>query len=198
MNVDESAPGHYTVEGYLELGPCGILSPDDRVELLDGLVVAMAPSSPGHDDAVERVQYALLRKLGLGVSTRVQSSFLAGSHSVLQPDVMVLPGHPGDYADRLPARALLVVEIALSSLAQDRLTKSAIYARAGVPCFWIVNLRDGCVEVYRDPDRWKSVYRGITRATGSDPLCIDDFPGVTFEASEFLPLLAERDGSEVT
>ena len=145
--------GHFTAERYLALGECGILAPDDRVELLDGLIVAMPPPSPRHDTAVERVQYALLRGLGLDVSTR----------------------------------AHLIVEVALSSLPQDRLTKPAIYARAGVPCYWIVNLRDGCVEVYRDVDRWRAEYRGVTRAAGEDTLAIDDFPGVPFQAADFLP-----------
>jgi len=179
--------GHFTTERYFELAECGILSPDDRVELLEGLIVAMPPPSPRHDTAVERVQYALLRGLGLGVSTRVQCSFAAGGDNVPQPDVMVLPGKPGDLDQRLPTRAHLIVEVALSSLPQDRLTKSAIYARAGVPCYWIVNLRDHCVEVHRDVDRWKGEYRSVTRAAGDDALVIDDFPDVTFRAGDFLP-----------
>ena len=187
MNTNEPAPGHYNVERYLELGECGILSPDDRVELLDGLIVAMAPPSPRHDAAVTRVQYALLRKLGLEVSTRVQCSFVAGDQSAPQPDIMVIPGSVGDHDDELPTRAHLVVEIALSSLAQDRLTKSAIYARAGVPCYWIVNLRDRCVEAYRDPDRENASYRDIQRVHDAGTLAIDAFPGVSFDAAELLP-----------
>lgn len=179
--------GHYTAQRYLELGECGILSPDDRVELLDGLIVAMAPASPRHDESVLRVQYALLRRLGLDVLVRVQSSFQIGSDSVLQPDVAVVPGKLGHYSELAPSKAFLVVEVASSSLAQDRLTKSAIYARAGVPCYWIVNLRDRCVEVHLEPDRWKSRYLTVVHATGSALLTIDDFPGVTFEASDFLP-----------
>lgn len=189
--------GHYTAERYLSMGECGILSPDDRVELLDGLIVAMAPASPGHEEAVLRVQYALLRRLGLEVLVRVQSSFLVGSDSVLQPDVAVVPGTLGDYQEKLPSRASLVVEVARSSLAQDRLTKSAIFARAGVPCYWIVNLRDGVVEVYREPDRFRSLYRSVARAIGRDPLVIDDFPGVAFEAGEFLPAPGQRLGPEI-
>lgn len=187
MNTAGTPAGHFTATRYLELGDCGILSPDDRVELLDGLVVAMPPPSPRHDTAVERVQYALLRGLGLDVSTRVQCSFAAGNDSVPQPDVMVLPGKPGEHDHRLPTRAHLVVEVALSSLPQDRLTKPAIYARAGVPCYWIVNLRDGCVEVHRDVDRWKAEYRSVTRAVGQDPLVIDEYPTVIFRAADLLP-----------
>lgn len=170
----------------MTLGDCGILAPDDRVELLEGLIVAMPPPSPPHDGAVHQVQYALLRKLGLDIATRVQSSFLTGT-SVPQPDVMVIPGTVGDYRHRLPSSAYLIVEVAYSSIVQDRLTKSAIYARAGVPCYWIVNLRENCIEVFRDPDVATSSYRSVSRATGSDTLVIDAFPDVKFEAADFLP-----------
>jgi len=187
MSDSASSLGHYTVERYYALAECGILSPDDRVELLDGLIVAMAPRSDGHDATIHVVLYALLGKLGQGATIRVQSPFMAGGASVPQPDLAVVPGKAADYFDNAPTKAHLIVEVSQSSLAQDRLTKSAIYARAGVACFWIVNLRNLCVEVYRDPDRFKSEYRSVTIATGTDILTIDDFPGVTFEAAEFLP-----------
>jgi Uma2 family endonuclease len=187
--MHDAAPslGHYSVERYLELGECGILAPDDRVELLDGLIVAMPPTAPSHDNAVRRILRLLSRKLGEEVVVRGQSSFVVGADSVPQPDVSVCPGNDDTYEHRHPTRAHLLVEIALSSLPQDRLTKSAIYARAGVPCYWIVNLRDSRVEVYREPERWKSEYRSVTRAAGDDPLVIDDFPDVTFFARELLP-----------
>jgi len=179
--------GHYTADQYFALAECGILSPDDRTELLDGLIVAMAPPTPLHCSVVNRVQVALQRKFGLDVNVRVQSTFVAGSASAPEPDLAVLPGTPEDYEQRHPAKAHLLVEVSLSSLVQDRLTKSAIYARAGVPCYWVVNLRDHCVEVYREPDRWNSVYSVIERKTGRDTLTVDAFPGVTFTAVELLP-----------
>jgi Uma2 family endonuclease len=191
MDTADIRSGHFTIEKYFALGECGVLSPDDRVELLDGLVVAMPPATPLHDSAVQRGSYALLRGLGLGVTAtvRTQSTFLVGSDSALLPDLAVVPSSPDDYATRHPTREHLVVEVALTSLPQDRLTKSAIYARAGVPCHWIVNLRDHCVEVYREVDRWKSEYRSVTPAAGDDALVIDDFPGVEFRARDFLPVL---------
>jgi len=185
----DTAPslGHYTVDRYFALAECGILAPDDRVELLDGLIVAMAPRSDAHDATIHVVLYALLGKLGERATIRVQSPFMAGGASVPQPDLAVVPGKAADYLDSAPTKAHLIVEVSQSSIAQDRLTKSLIYARAGVPCYWIVNLRDLCVEVYRDPDRFKSEYRCIARASGTDRLVLEDFPGATFEAAEFLP-----------
>lgn len=187
MNPVESVPGHFSARQYLEMSECGIIPEDERVELLDGLIVAMAPPSPPHDAAVHRVMYALLRKLGLDVTLRVQASFVAGSTSVPQPDLAVVPGGTEDYADHHPSSAFLLVEVAQTSVTQDRLTKAAIYARAGVPCYWAVNLRDRCVEVFREPDRLAARYSQVTRATGTDELVIDGFPDVTFEARELLP-----------
>lgn len=189
LNMQEPAPegGRITRAEYFQMWECGILSPDERVELLEGMIVAMAPPTPRHDAIVSQVQYALLRKLGLDVATRVQSTFLAGDQSVVQPDVAIVPGRPEDYLHRHPTRAHLVVEVSYSSLPQDRLTKSAIYARADVPCYWIVNLRDGCVEVFRKPDRWKWHYEITERATGGDLLTIDAFPEVSIVARDLLP-----------
>jgi Uma2 family endonuclease len=169
------------------MSECGIIPEDERVELLDGLIVAMPPPSPPHDSAVQRVMYVLLRKLGLGVSLRVQSSFVAGDASVPQPDLALVPGGLDDYLDRHPSRAWLLVEVAHTSVSQDRLTKAGIYARAGIPCYWVVNLRDRCIEVFREPDRFAARYAQATRASGTEPLVIDAFPGVTFEARELLP-----------
>lgn len=181
--------GRISVDRYFEMAECGILSPDDRVELLDGLIVAMAPPTPPHDSIISHVQYALLRRLGLDVTVRVQSTFVVGDHSAPQPDLAVVPGDPRTYLSRHPTRAHLIVEVAHSSIIQDRLTKAPIYARAGIPCYWIVNLRDHCIETFQAPDRWKARYDIVATATGSDLLEIDAFPGVTFSAEELLPPL---------
>lgn len=176
-----------SAERYFQMQDCGIISSDDDVELLDGLIVAMPPSTPHHDTTISLVQYALLRKLGLDVVTRVQSSFLAGGASVPQPDIAVVPGHIDAYMNRHPSYAHLIVEVAQTSVLQDRVTKASIYARASIPCYWIVNVRDRCVEVFRDPDRFKACYNQTWRARGADPIRIDAFPEVVFEAQELLP-----------
>lgn len=166
---------------------CGIIAPDDRVELLDGMIVSMAAQSAPHAGNVFRVQQLLLSKLGLETVVRSQSTFLAGTSSAPEPDIVVLPGRAEDYLEEHPTTAHLVVEVAYSSIIQDRLTKAAIYARAGIPCYWIVNLRDRCVEVFREPDPLRAAYTSVTRATGDDPLSIEAFPGVSFAAAELLP-----------
>ena len=142
----------FTRERYFALVDEGLLGPDDRVELLEGVVVAMPPGNPPHDAAVSMTTRALHRAVGDRAAIRCQLSLVQGPYSVPEPDVVVVPGREDDYAGAHPTTALLVVEVAASSLPQDRLTKARIYAAAGVPEYWIVNLRDDVVEVYRAPD----------------------------------------------
>jgi len=179
--------GRYSVEHFFQLAKKGVIAAQDRVELLDGLIVAMAPQTSPHLLAVHRVGNALSDKLGRDAVVRVQMSFLAGKDSVPEPDVALVPGKHEDYSKKHPSRADLIVEVAETSVAQDRITKAAIYARAGVPCYWIVNVRDRRVEAYGEPDRWKSQYTTFLRAVGRQSLVIPAYPDVAFSASELLP-----------
>jgi len=187
MTSSAAIPDGYDSNGYFALAECGILAPDDRVELLEGQIVSMAPPSPLHNAIVHHVQEVLTRKLPTGTLVRTQMTFLAGPKSVPEPDVAVLPGRNTDYLHRHPSRVHLLVEIADSSLAQDRLTKAAIYARAGVPTFWIVNLRDNSVECFAQPDQLGRRYGQTSRATGHDRLPLDAFPDVVIRAAEMFP-----------
>src|SRR2546426_8305521 len=147
--AEPNAARRYTKERYFRLVVEGVLQPDDRVELLEGVVVAMAPQNPRHAVAGDLVADALRRAVGERGAVRVQRSFVAGRYSVPEPAVAVVPGRLRDYGRSRPTAALLVVEVADSSLAQDRITKAAIYAAAGIPEYWIVNLRNDHVEVFR-------------------------------------------------
>jgi len=183
----EPEPPRVTAKRYFQMTECGIIAPDDRVELLEGLIVSMAAQSAPHAAAVHRVQLAMQAKIGTQAAIRTQMTFLAGGKSVPEPDIAVVPGKAEDYFDEHPSSAFLIVEVAFSSLIQDRLTKAAIYGRAGIPCYWIVNLRDHCIEVFRDPDRERAEYRSVSRAAGGQAVVIDAFPDVAFEAAELLP-----------
>jgi Uma2 family endonuclease len=103
-----------------------------------------------------------------------------------------VPGLPDEYSHKHPTRAVLIVEVAETSVVQDRITKAAIYARAGVTCYWIVNLRDRRIEAFGEPDRWKSQYTTFLRATGRQTLTIDGHPDVAFSAKELLPPTPSR------
>src|SRR5881398_30513 len=181
------AQARYTKDQYFELVKKGVLRPDDRVELLEGVVVAMAPHNPGHASAIRKVSDALRRAFGDSGVISVQLPLVAGRYSVPEPDVAVLPGRNEEYQEAHPTEALLVVEVADSSLAQDRITKAAMYAAAAIPEYSIVNLRDDHVEAYRGPDPQARRYTEQRRAVRGETLELVAFPDVRIAVDELLP-----------
>ena len=176
-----------TVERYFALVDEGLLEPDDRVELLEGVVVAMSPRNPQHDTVVSLVLRALLEAIGGRAAVRCQCSIILGRYSAPEPDVAVVAGHERDYMTAHPRSAILVVEVADTSLAQDRLTKGALYAAAGIPEYWIVNLRTDCVEVLRDPEPEAGRFRERTLLGHGERLTLVALPDVQVAADDFLP-----------
>jgi Uma2 family endonuclease len=173
---------------YFAMVESGLIAADEHVELLEGLIVSSPPQSPYHSAIVHHVQMLLQSRLPEGTLVRAQTPFRAGPKSVPEPDVAVIPGRNTDYLLQYPTSTHLLVEIADSSLAQDRFTKTAIYARAGVPAYWIVNLKERSVECFTEPDPIAGRYSGTTRATGRMRLPLPAFPVVEIFAAElFLP-----------
>ncbi len=187
--MTQAAPldSRYTSQAYFNLVETGVLTANDRVELLEGVIVAMSPQNPRHASSTTRVDSALRRAVGGRAVIRVQLPFIAGGYSVPEPDVIVVPGQESDYDDAHPTTALLVVEVADSSLLQDRLTKAAIYAAANVPEYWLVNLRDDCVEVFRAPDPTMRQYRERRVAQRSERLEIIGLPNGSVAVEDLLP-----------
>jgi Uma2 family endonuclease len=129
----------------VELGVFG----EERIELLDGVLVPMTPPGPRHCSAVDLLNLLLVRALGDRARIRVQNPFAANDISEPQPDLLVAP--IDDYVTDHPTEAFLVIEVAESSLAKDRGEKLRIYAERGVPEYWIVDVAAQRVEVYRNP-----------------------------------------------
>jgi Uma2 family endonuclease len=136
---------------YDRLVEAGIFGPDDRVELLDGLLIAREPQGERHAVAVILVRRALEQAFGAGYHVREDKPIALDDTSEPEPDLVVVPGGPRDYLDAHPSRPVLVVEVADTSLALDRLRKGELYARAGISDYWVVNLIDRVLEVYREP-----------------------------------------------
>ena len=136
---------------YEHLVEKGVFTPGDRVELIDGLLVVAEPQSSAHYTAIELVERALARAFGEGWHTRSQAPIALDETSEPEPDVAVVRGDLRAYTAAHPDDPVLVVEVALTSLALDREHKASLYARAGRPEYWIVNLVDRVLEVYRDP-----------------------------------------------
>lgn len=136
---------------YDQLVADGRFRPDERLELLGGQLVVREPQGSRHAVAIELALRALQAAFGAGWRVRVQLPIALDGESEPEPDLSVVAGDPRANALVHPANPVLVVEIAETSLAFDREHKASLYARAGVPDYWIVNLVDRQVEVYRDP-----------------------------------------------
>ena len=179
--------GGYTGAQYFSLVDAGLLDPEDRVELLDGVIVAMSPQNPRHASATARMSLALTRLVGSRAVVRVHVPLIAGARSIPEPDVAVVPGTLADYDKKHPSTALLVVEVADASLAQDRLTKAAIYAAAGIPEYWLMNLRDDCIEVLRRPDAASRRYTERIVVSRRETLTPSAFPEARLEVDDLIP-----------
>ncbi|HEY3354905.1 MAG TPA: Uma2 family endonuclease [Polyangia bacterium] len=151
----------WTRAEYERIVDAGVLGPEDHVELIDGEILVMSPEKSRHAAAIDLCAEALRRAFGPGHTVRVQHPLALGAASEPEPDVAVVPGSPRDYAAAHPSSALLVVEVADSSLATDRTVKAALYAAAGLPEYWIVNLPERCLEIHRAPGA--AGYAGVER-----------------------------------
>ncbi len=136
---------------YDRLVDAEILGPEDRIELLGGAMVVKEPQYSPHATAISLVQRVLTAAMGPGWYVRGQMPVALDDESEPEPDVSVVPGNPRDYRDAHPEHPVLIVEVALSRLRFDREHKGSLYARARISDYWIVNIPDRRLEVYRDP-----------------------------------------------
>ena len=136
---------------YERLVDQGIFQGDERLELLDGVLVVREPQGSRHSAAVVALCEVLIRAFGTGYHARPQLPLALDEMSEPEPDIVVVRGGAWDYVSAHPSAPALVVEIAESSVSVDRQHKSGLYARAGVADYWIVNLREAALEIYRHP-----------------------------------------------
>jgi len=158
----------WTRRQYEQMVDAGVLTTDDRVELLDGYIVPMSHQDSRHANTTTQIVHLLMRVCPSAHHVRSQVPLALGEHSEPEPDVMVVEGPPDAYTDTHPSAAVLVVEVADSSLAKDRAQKRLLYARHGIPEYWLVNLIDQHLEVYRDPA--SGDYKSKTTLERSDTL----------------------------
>jgi Uma2 family endonuclease len=136
---------------YERLVSIGFFGPEERLELVGGVLVVREPQGSRHATGIRRVETVLRRVFGVGWDVRSQLPIALDDESEPEPDVTVVPGTYDDYRDAHPARPVLIVEIADAGLAFDRTDKASLYARAGIADYWIVNLPEDVLEVYRQP-----------------------------------------------
>jgi Uma2 family endonuclease len=180
----------WTTAEYYKMADAGILDPHERVELINGEVIQLAPIGPEHSFITNSTFRGLL---GLGdllgqefcVMHETPISFIDGTEP--QPDLVVARGSMNDYRKRHPGPAdlCLVVEVCASTLAYDRKRKLPMYARFGIPEVWIVNLVDWQVEVLRDPS---DDHYAVTRThKPGDAIELTFAPGTAIAVADILP-----------
>lgn len=182
----------WTRQEYDLMIEAGVLTPEDRVELIDGEILAVTPQGSPHATGVSLALEALSAAFGRGAYVRIQLPLALGQDSEPEPDVAVVAGAVRDYRDAHPQSALLVVEVADSTLAFDRDVKGSLYARSGIPEYWLVNLVDACVEVHRDPmvaphARLGWQYRTVERVGRGDSIAPLSRPQARIPVIDLLP-----------
>jgi Uma2 family endonuclease len=166
------APQRISVAQYEAMIRAGEIGEDDGVELLDGWIVPKMGKNPLHDGTVDLIDFLLSEVLPAGWFVRVQNAVVTAD-STPEPDLAVVRGQPGDFRQRHPTGTdvALIVEVADTTLTRDR-AKALIYARAGVPHYWIVNLANQQVMVYSQPtgSGFDATYQSQSLVVGDDLL----------------------------
>jgi Uma2 family endonuclease len=153
MAQDEIETRRWKRVEYDRLIECGFFRPGDPIELVGGQLIVAEPQGSRHSATIRAVDEALRVALGAGWDVRTQLPVALDEESEPEPDVAVVPGSFRDYVVSHPSRPVLVVEVSESSLVFDRAHKGSLYARAALSDYWIVNLVDRVLEVYREPGR---------------------------------------------
>ena len=147
--VSEPTPRHWTRDEYYRVADLGLFQ-GQRVEFLEGEIIEMPAQKNPHVMGVTLAHHAMLGCFGAGFWVRTQAPLNLPDGSAPEPDVAVVQGDMHSYSDH-PTTALLVIEVSDTTLDYDRIRKSRVYALAGITDYWIINLVDRWVEVFRNP-----------------------------------------------
>jgi Uma2 family endonuclease len=179
-------PSHrrFTVRDYHQMTEAGILTEDDRVELIDGEIIEMTPVGGRHVACVSRLARLLIRRLGNDAVVNIQSPVQLGEHEEPEPDAAVVRAR--NYGDDLPTArdVLLLIEVSDTSLGYDRARKLPLYARAGIPESWVVDLQGEAIERHTNPVEGR--YRVTMRVGRGEEIESLLVPGLILKADEVL------------
>ena len=181
-----SGARRFNVDEYLAMEVAGILHEDDRVELMDGEIIIMAPIGDPHEYGTDWLTMDLTPALAGRAIVRVQGSIRLNNRSIPQPDVVVRRLRPrGEVGPTFPSDIYFVIEVSDSSLRYDSGLKLARYAEAGIPEVWIANLRAREVRVYASPSG--SGYTEVRVYQPGDSITLSAFPDVSLAIDDFMP-----------
>lgn len=178
------APRRFTLEEYHRLLHVGVLGEDEHVELLEGLIVDMAPQGRPHALAISRLTEFFMAARRPDCRVRVQLPLSLSEDCEPEPDLAVVTREEEQRAQVHPRTALLVVEVAAESLRADRLLKGRVYARAGIPEYWVVDVEGRVVEVYTAPDAVQGRYLGMRTVGAGESLGSPALPGLALRVGE--------------
>ena len=177
---------YFNVVEYYRMAEAGILSEDDRVELINGEVIAMAPIDSRHAGCVSRLNSLLSRQVGGTALVNVQNPVRLSDFSEPQPDVALLIPRDDFYSNNHPKSndVLLIIEVSDASLEYDRDVKVSLYAIALIQEVWLVNLIKDMVEIYQDPRN--GIYREVHYATRGETVSPQFNPGLVINVDAIL------------
>jgi Uma2 family endonuclease len=184
-------PKRWSKDEYYRLGELGFFH-GQRVELIEGRLMVHSPQNALHADTLYSVHDLLRNVFGPGYCARCQLPLDLGQPTEPEPDVAVVVGPHQQYRNAHPTSAVLVVEVSDTTLSYDRDRKGSLYARAGIQGYWIVNVVDRQVEVYRDPQpdpTAPSGYRYSSRTVLRPPATVNplELPQTTIAVADLLP-----------
>jgi Uma2 family endonuclease len=186
MTSVTAAPTYqFSVEEYLKLGVVGIFHEDDRVELLNGEIVIMSPIGIRHMNAVRRLINHFARRFGKLCLVDAQNPLVIDGKSMPQPDLLLLPLDLDESRAPQPEDALLLIEVADSSLLYDQTDKRDAYARSGIKDYWLLDLTRNQLHIFRDPDQ--GAYRSVSVVHAGESVAPLAFPDLPVALSQLLP-----------
>jgi Uma2 family endonuclease len=178
----------WTVAEYQRAAQMGLFGPEERLELIDGEIYEKMPPDPPHSTGIDLARFHITRAFqGVDCYLRSENPVVLPNDGQPEPDIAVVAGVPGRYRDHHPGPedVLLIVEVADSSLSFDRRQKGPQYAVAGIQEYWILNLPDRCLEVFRLPQNGGWTATSTVAEDGAvSPLAA---PGATVRVADLLP-----------
>jgi len=190
---DEVRVRHWSRKEYDRLIELGLLDEDEPIELVGGQLIVSEPQHVRHATGIRLANQALRRAFPDDAwQVNVQLPVALDDESEPEPDLSVVSGTARDYVVEHPTRPVLIVEVAESSLRFDRRDKGSLYARAGIGDYWIVNILDEVVEVYRNPApaadaRYGWEYQSIQRLGRGASIAPQAAPASPISVSDLLP-----------
>ena len=190
--VMEMTKRRFCVKDLYLMDEAGVFCEDDRVELVDGEIIDMAPIGSYHGFSVDALTHIFVRMVPEGIRVRVQGAVQMDESTMFQPDLAILRPRNDNYAESnpTPEDVLLIIEVSDSTVAYDRNVKLPKYAQAGVPEVWQVNQPNGFIDRYADPDPATGRYRSVMRHSGGQRIVPTHLSEVAVEVSDILPRTA--------